>query len=66
LLKNQAIDGKEVGKSSIDILGAKSEQKKVGVRPKSRKICRCPKQKLNQYAQSVYQSCKKTSYKSLV
>ena len=31
LLKNQAIDGKEVGKSSIDILGAKSEQKKVRV-----------------------------------
>jgi hypothetical protein len=25
LLKNPAIDGKEVGKSSIDILGAKSE-----------------------------------------
>ena len=44
LLKNLAIDGKEVGKSSIDILGAKSEQKKVGV-PKSRKIYRCPKQK---------------------
>jgi hypothetical protein len=30
LLKNSAIDGKEVGKSSIAILGAKSEQK-VGV-----------------------------------
>jgi hypothetical protein len=29
LLKNLAIDGKEVGKSSIDIQGAKSEQKKV-------------------------------------
>ena len=36
LLKNLAIDGKEVGKSSIDILGAKSEQKKVGV-PKIKK-----------------------------
>jgi hypothetical protein len=31
LLKNLAIDGKEVGKSSIDIIGAKSEQKKVRV-----------------------------------
>jgi uncharacterized protein YggU (UPF0235/DUF167 family) len=31
LLKNPAIDGKEVEKSSIDILGAKSEQKKVRV-----------------------------------
>jgi hypothetical protein len=31
LLKNSAIDGKEVGKSSINILGAKSEQKKVRV-----------------------------------
>jgi hypothetical protein len=28
LLKNLAIDGKEVGKSSIDIIGTKSEQKK--------------------------------------
>jgi hypothetical protein len=36
LLKNLAIDGKEVGKSSIDILGAKFEQKKVGV-PKIKK-----------------------------
>ena len=36
LLKNSAIDGKEVGKSSIDIVGAKSEQKKVGV-PKIKK-----------------------------
>jgi hypothetical protein len=36
LLKNPAIDGKEVGKSSIDILGAKSKQKKVGV-PKIKK-----------------------------
>jgi hypothetical protein len=35
LLKNPAIDGKEVRKSSIDILGAKSEQKKVRV-PKIR------------------------------
>jgi hypothetical protein len=31
LLKNLAIDGKEVGKSSIGIIGAKSEQKKVRV-----------------------------------
>jgi hypothetical protein len=31
LLKNLAIDGKEVGKSSIDIIGAKSEQKKARV-----------------------------------
>jgi hypothetical protein len=31
LLKNLANDGKEVGKSSIDIIGAKSEQKKVRV-----------------------------------
>ena len=31
LLKNPAIDGKEMRKSSIDILGAKSEQKKVRV-----------------------------------
>jgi hypothetical protein len=31
LLKNVAIDDKEVGKSSIDILGAKFEQKKVRV-----------------------------------
>jgi hypothetical protein len=31
LLKNPVIDGKEVGKSSIDIIGAKSEQKKVRV-----------------------------------
>ena len=31
LLKNLAIDGKEVRKSSINILGAKSEQKKVRV-----------------------------------
>jgi hypothetical protein len=44
LLKNLAIDGKEVGKSSIDIIGAKSKQKKVRV-PKSRMICRYPKQK---------------------
>ena len=36
LLKILAIDGKEVGKSSIDIVGAKSEQKKVGV-PKIKK-----------------------------
>ena len=36
LLKNSAIDGKEVEKSSIDIVGAKSEQKKVGV-PKIKK-----------------------------
>jgi len=36
LLKNLAIDGKEVRKSSIDILGAKSEQKKVRV-PKIKK-----------------------------
>ena len=36
MLKNSAIDGKEVGKSSIDIVGAKSEQKKVGV-PKIKK-----------------------------
>ena len=36
LLKNSAIDGKEVGKSSIDIVGAKSKQKKVGV-PKIKK-----------------------------
>ena len=34
--KNLAIDDKEVGKSSIDILGAKSEQKKVRV-PKIKK-----------------------------
>jgi hypothetical protein len=44
LLKNSAISGKEVGKSSIDIQGAKSEQKKVKV-PKTKKICRCKKQK---------------------
>jgi hypothetical protein len=31
LLKNLAFDGKEVGKSPIDILGAKSEQKMVRV-----------------------------------
>jgi hypothetical protein len=31
LLKNPAIDAKEVGKSSIDILGVRSEQKKVRV-----------------------------------
>jgi hypothetical protein len=31
LLKNPATDGKEVGKSPIDILGAKSEQKMVRV-----------------------------------
>jgi hypothetical protein len=31
LLKNPAIDGKEVWKSSIDIIGAKSEQKKERV-----------------------------------
>jgi hypothetical protein len=31
LLKNLAIYGKEVGKSSIDIISAKSEQKKVRV-----------------------------------
>jgi hypothetical protein len=31
LLKNPAIDGKEVKESSIDIIGAKSEQKKVRV-----------------------------------
>jgi hypothetical protein len=31
LLKNPVIDGKEVEKSSIDILGAKSKQKKVRV-----------------------------------
>ena len=36
MLKNLAIDGKEVGKSSIDIVGAKSEQKKVRV-PKIKK-----------------------------
>ena len=36
LLKNLAIDGKEVQKSSIDIVGAKSEQKKVKV-PKIKK-----------------------------
>jgi hypothetical protein len=43
LLKNLAIDGKEVGKSSIDIIGAKSEQKESA--QKSRTICHCPKQK---------------------
>jgi hypothetical protein len=42
LLKNLAIDGKEVGKSSIDILGAKSEQKKVRV-PKIKKDLPLPK-----------------------
>jgi hypothetical protein len=31
LPKNSVIDGKEVGKSSINILGAKSEQKKMRV-----------------------------------
>jgi hypothetical protein len=36
LLKNLAIEGKEVGKSSIDIQGVKSEQKKVRV-PKIKK-----------------------------
>jgi hypothetical protein len=36
LLKNLTIDGKEVGKSPIDILGAKSEQKMVRV-PKIKK-----------------------------
>ena len=36
LLKNLAIDGKVMGKSSIDILDAKSEQKKVRV-PKIKK-----------------------------
>jgi hypothetical protein len=36
LLKNPAIDGKEVRKSSINILGAKTEQKKVRV-PKIKK-----------------------------
>jgi hypothetical protein len=36
LLKNLAIDGKRVGKSSIDILGAKSKQKNVRV-PKIKK-----------------------------
>jgi hypothetical protein len=36
LLKSQAIDGKEVRKSSINILDAKSEQKKVRV-PKIKK-----------------------------
>ena len=36
LLKNPAIDGKEVKKSSIDILGAKYKQKKVRV-PKIKK-----------------------------
>ena len=30
LLKNSAIDDKEVGKSSIDIVGAKSEKKEGG------------------------------------
>ena len=35
-LKNPAIDDKEVGKSSIDIVGVKSEQKKVWV-PKIKK-----------------------------
>jgi len=44
LLKNLAVDGKQVGKSCIDMLCAKSEQTKVKM-PKSRKICRCPKQK---------------------
>jgi hypothetical protein len=28
LLKNQTIDGKEVGKSSIDILGVKSKKRR--------------------------------------
>jgi uncharacterized protein YggU (UPF0235/DUF167 family) len=36
LMKNLAIDDKEVRKSSIDILGAKSKQKKVRV-PKIKK-----------------------------
>jgi hypothetical protein len=36
LLKNSAIDGKEVGESPIDILGAKSERKRVRV-PKIKK-----------------------------
>ena len=36
LLKNLTIDGKEVGKSSVDIVGVKSEQKKVRV-PKIKK-----------------------------
>jgi uncharacterized protein YggU (UPF0235/DUF167 family) len=35
-MKNLAIDDKEVRKSSIDILGAKSKQKKVRV-PKIKK-----------------------------
>jgi len=36
LLKNQAIYGKDMGKSSIDILDTKSKQKKVRV-PKIKK-----------------------------
>ena len=36
LLKNLAIDGKEVRKSSVNILGAKSEQEKMRV-PKIKK-----------------------------
>jgi hypothetical protein len=36
LLKNPAIDGKDMGKSSIDILDSKSKRKKVRV-PKIKK-----------------------------
>ena len=36
LLKNPAIDDKEVGKSSIDILGAKSKQKKLSAENQKR------------------------------
>jgi hypothetical protein len=42
LLKNLATDGKEVGKSFIDILGAKFEQKKMRV-PKIKKDLPLPK-----------------------
>jgi hypothetical protein len=42
LLKNSDIDGKDMGESYVDILFAKSEQKKVGV-PKTKKELPLPK-----------------------
>lgn len=65
LLKNPTIDGKKVGKSFIDILNAKSEQKKVRV-PKIKEKLTLSKAELRPRCSFDLPKGKKTSCNGLV
>jgi hypothetical protein len=65
LLKNLAIDGKEVEKSSIDVVGAKFEQKKMKV-PKIKKELPLSKIEARPTCSIGLPKWQEKSYKSLV